>query len=161
MDIPGKSRIRLSKLHRELHPAVAMDIATGRPGCQPYSAGRTRFEGFGFWSSDMLKLFREAGVPRRAPLRCRLAPWRIAQRRRASRPRCLASPMPCAVPGRRRHRAGGKHRGGCPERVLFDGGALHDAMLNRFGNLATLPHLARESAYPTKTQTACALDGVQ
>ncbi len=61
--IPGKSPIRVSELHR----AVAIDIATGRPGCPPYSADKTRFEVYEFWSSDMLKLFREAGVPRRAP----------------------------------------------------------------------------------------------
>jgi penicillin-binding protein 1C len=61
--IPGKSPIRVSQLHR----AVAIDIATGRPACPPYSADTTRFEVFEFWSSDMLKLFREAGMPRRTP----------------------------------------------------------------------------------------------
>jgi len=61
--IPGKSPIRVSQLHR----AVAIDKASGRPACPPYSPENTRFEVFEFWSSDMLKLFREAGVPRRAP----------------------------------------------------------------------------------------------
>ena len=61
--IPGKSPIRVSQLHR----AVAIDVATGRAACPPYSGDSTRFEVFEFWSSDMLKLFREAGVPRRAP----------------------------------------------------------------------------------------------
>jgi penicillin-binding protein 1C len=61
--IPGKSPIRVSELHR----AVAIDVATGRPSCPPYSPGTTRFEVFEFWSSDMLKLFREAGMPRRVP----------------------------------------------------------------------------------------------
>jgi penicillin-binding protein 1C len=60
--IPGKSPIRVSQLHR----AVAIDSRTGRPACPPYTAG-TRFEVFEFWSSDMLKLFREAGMPRRMP----------------------------------------------------------------------------------------------
>ena len=60
--IPGKSPIRVSQLHR----AVAFDPTTGRPGCPPYAAG-TRFEVFEFWSSDMLKLFRQAGMPRRMP----------------------------------------------------------------------------------------------
>jgi penicillin-binding protein 1C len=60
--IPGKSPIRVSQLHR----TVAIDPQTGRPGCPPYSAG-TRFEVFEFWSSDMLKLFRQAGMPRRTP----------------------------------------------------------------------------------------------
>jgi penicillin-binding protein 1C len=61
--IPGKSPIRVSQLHR----AVAIDRATGRPACPPYAPNTTRFEVFEFWSSDMLKLFREAGMPRRVP----------------------------------------------------------------------------------------------
>ncbi len=60
--IPGKSPIRVSQLHR----AVALDPYSGRPACPPYPAA-TRFEVFEFWPSDMLKLFREAGVPRRTP----------------------------------------------------------------------------------------------
>ena len=60
--IPGKSPIRVSQLHR----AVAVDPRTGLPACPPYPAG-TRFDVFEFWSSDMLKLFREAGMPRRTP----------------------------------------------------------------------------------------------
>jgi penicillin-binding protein 1C len=60
--IPGKSPIRVSTLHR----AIAIDNDTGRPACPPYAPG-TRFEVFEFWSSDMLKLFREAGMPRRSP----------------------------------------------------------------------------------------------
>jgi penicillin-binding protein 1C len=60
--IPGKSPIRVSQLHR----AVAIDPQTNRPGCPPYAAG-TRFEVFEFWPSDMLKLFRQAGMPRRTP----------------------------------------------------------------------------------------------
>jgi penicillin-binding protein 1C len=60
--IPGKSPIRVSTLHR----AVAIDGQTGRPACPPYPA-TTHFEVFEFWSSDMLKLFREAGMPRRTP----------------------------------------------------------------------------------------------
>jgi penicillin-binding protein 1C len=60
--IPGKSPIRVSTLHR----AVAIESMTGRPACPPYSA-TTRFEVFEFWSSDMLKLFRQAGMPRRTP----------------------------------------------------------------------------------------------
>jgi len=58
--IPGKSPIRVSQLHR----AIAIDASTGRPECPPYSAG-TRFEVYESWSSDMLKLFRQAGMPRR------------------------------------------------------------------------------------------------
>jgi penicillin-binding protein 1C len=60
--IPGKSPIRVSRLHR----VVALDAVSGRPVCPPYAAG-TRFEVFEFWSSDMLRLFRQAGMPRRTP----------------------------------------------------------------------------------------------
>jgi penicillin-binding protein 1C len=59
--IPGKSPIRVSQLHR----AVTVDIATGRPACPPYAPNATRQEVFEFWPSDMMKLFREAGMPRR------------------------------------------------------------------------------------------------
>ena len=61
--IPGKSPIRVSQLHR----AVAIDVKTGRPACPPYNPEETRFEVYEFWPSDMLKLFREAGMPRRVP----------------------------------------------------------------------------------------------
>ena len=61
--IPGKSPIRVSDLHR----AVAIDLASGRPACPPYAPDATRMEVFEFWSSDMRKLFREAGMPRRLP----------------------------------------------------------------------------------------------
>ena len=61
--IPGKSPIRVSRLHR----AVTIDIATGRPACPPYPPNTTRQEIFEFWPSDMMKLFREAGIPRRKP----------------------------------------------------------------------------------------------
>jgi penicillin-binding protein 1C len=59
--IPGKSPIRVSQLHR----AVTIDIATGRPACPPYDRNATREEVFAFWPSDMMRLFREAGIPRR------------------------------------------------------------------------------------------------
>ena len=60
--IPGKSPIRVSRLHR----AVPVDARSGRPVCPPY-ADTTRFDVYEFWSSDMLRLFREAGTPRRTP----------------------------------------------------------------------------------------------
>jgi len=59
--IPGKSPIRVSQLHR----AVVIDIGTGLPACPPYAPNATRQEVFEFWPSDMMKLFREAGMPRR------------------------------------------------------------------------------------------------
>lgn len=58
--IPGKSPIRLSTLHRPVYIA-----ADGRAVCGPGPGVRT--EVHAFWSSDMLRLFREAGMPRVAP----------------------------------------------------------------------------------------------
>jgi penicillin-binding protein 1C len=59
--IPGKSPIRVSKLHR----AVTVSVRTGQPVCPPYTPGETRQEIREFWPSDMMKLFRQAGIPRR------------------------------------------------------------------------------------------------
>jgi len=58
--IPGKSPIRVCNLHRP----VMLDVSTGLPTCPPYAAATTQ-EVFEFWPSDMMKLFREAGMPRR------------------------------------------------------------------------------------------------
>jgi penicillin-binding protein 1C len=60
--VPGKSPIRVSQLHRK----VALDIRTGKAVCAPY-ASDVRFEVYEYWPSDLLALFREAGVPRRLP----------------------------------------------------------------------------------------------
>jgi penicillin-binding protein 1C len=56
--IPGKSPIRISNLHH----MVYFDAA-GRRVCGP--AESVREEVYEFWTSDMLRLFREAGMPRR------------------------------------------------------------------------------------------------
>jgi penicillin-binding protein 1C len=56
--IPGKSPIRISNLHR-----IAYLDAAGRSVCGP-GAG-VHEEVYEFWTSDMLRLFREAGMPRR------------------------------------------------------------------------------------------------
>ncbi len=61
--IPGKSPIRVSTLHRP----VTVDIHTGLPACPPYDPTSTRLEVFEFWPSDVQRLFREAGLPRRLP----------------------------------------------------------------------------------------------
>lgn len=58
--IPGKSPIRESTLHRRVY----LD-AGGRRVCQPGPGIHEQV--FEFWSSDMLKLFSEAGLPRRIP----------------------------------------------------------------------------------------------
>jgi len=59
--IPGKSPIKVSTLHRP----VIVDTRTGRAVCAegPF----TRREIYEFWPADMLRLFREAGMPRREP----------------------------------------------------------------------------------------------
>jgi penicillin-binding protein 1C len=58
--IPGKSPIRLSTLHRYVY----FDAANHRV-CGP--GPEVRQEVYEFWTSDMLRLFREAGMPRRTP----------------------------------------------------------------------------------------------
>jgi penicillin-binding protein 1C len=56
--IPGKSPIRVSNLHH-----IVYFDAAGRRVCGP--AEGVREEVYEFWTSDMLRLFREAGMPRR------------------------------------------------------------------------------------------------
>jgi penicillin-binding protein 1C len=58
--IPGRSPIRVSSLHRR----IFVDAA-GRRVCGPGTG--IHAEVYEFWSSDMLQLFREAGMPRRVP----------------------------------------------------------------------------------------------
>jgi len=83
--IPGKSPIKLSTLHR----AVLVD-ASGRAVCRP--GVNVREEVFEYWSSDMLQLFAQAGMPRRvppAPARCGLA---VAAEAQGDGPR-IVSPL--------------------------------------------------------------------
>lgn len=61
--IPGKSPIQVSTLHQP----VMIDNRTGRAACPPYDINGTHQEIFEFWDSSMLRLFREAGMPRRPP----------------------------------------------------------------------------------------------
>ncbi len=63
--LPGKSPIQVSRLHR----AVAVDAGSGQPVCPPYLVASTRVQVFEFWPAGMLKSFREAGMPRKAPPR--------------------------------------------------------------------------------------------
>ena len=65
--IPGTSPIKVSTLHR----AIWVDDITGRAVCA--SGQHTHREVFEHWSSDMLQVFAQAGMPRRvppAPARC-------------------------------------------------------------------------------------------
>jgi penicillin-binding protein 1C len=59
--IPGKSPIKISTLHRPVY----FDNTTNQVVC--VAGLNTREEIIEFWSSDMLRLFREAGMPRRVP----------------------------------------------------------------------------------------------
>ncbi|WP_211233972.1 penicillin-binding protein 1C [Chitinilyticum litopenaei] len=61
--IPGKSPIRVSELHRP----VMIDTRSGAAACPPFDARYVRAEVFEFWPSDLARLFREAGMPRRVP----------------------------------------------------------------------------------------------
>ena len=61
--IPGKSPIRVSDVHR----AVMIDKGTGRLACPPYDHGRVQQVIYEYWPSDLMRLFAQAGVPRRAP----------------------------------------------------------------------------------------------
>ncbi|WP_426114051.1 penicillin-binding protein 1C [Massilia sp. PWRC2] len=58
--IPGTSSIRVSTLHR----AVRVD-ASGTPTCA--RGPGTRTEVYEYWPTDLQRLFREAGMPRRQP----------------------------------------------------------------------------------------------
>lgn len=60
--IPGVSPIKSCEVHR----AVTVDLRTGRRVCHAGAPG-TRTEVYEFWPSDLLKLFRQAGMPRRVP----------------------------------------------------------------------------------------------
>lgn len=58
--IPGVSPIAACEVHRE----VLVDEASGRRACRRTGA---RAEVFEFWPSDLQRVFRQAGIPRRAP----------------------------------------------------------------------------------------------
>jgi penicillin-binding protein 1C len=60
--IPGKSPIETCDIHRRIY----IDTKTGLRSCREGAPG-TRAEVYEFWSSDMLKVFRQAGIPRRIP----------------------------------------------------------------------------------------------
>lgn len=63
--IPGKSPIRICDVHR----VIMVNKQTGRAACPPDDRRRTRSEVYEYWPSDMLRLFRQAGMPRRVPPR--------------------------------------------------------------------------------------------
>src|SRR5437879_2247370 len=59
--IPGKSLIKTDTIYRE----VAIDKKTGLRTC--HFNQDTQFKIFEFWSSDLLKIFKEAGTQRQVP----------------------------------------------------------------------------------------------
>jgi penicillin-binding protein 1C len=61
--IPGKSPIHISTLHQ----ALLIDDRTGLRDCPPYTPGPAHHVVYEMWGSDMLKLFQQAGLPRRTP----------------------------------------------------------------------------------------------
>ncbi|HET7470580.1 MAG TPA: penicillin-binding protein 1C [Gemmatimonadales bacterium] len=61
--IPGKSPIRISTLDQ----ALLIDDRTGLRDCPPYTPGPAHRVVYEMWGSDMLRLFQQAGLPRRTP----------------------------------------------------------------------------------------------
>ncbi len=59
--IPGKSPIKTDTIYRE----VAINKKTGLRTC--HFDQQTEFKIYEFWSSDLLKIFKEAGIARRTP----------------------------------------------------------------------------------------------
>lgn len=60
--IPGKSPLHVTRVYRE----VPIDIRTGKRACY-HEPPRTRLQVYEFWPSDLLALFRSAGIARRVP----------------------------------------------------------------------------------------------
>ena len=60
--IPGTSPITVSNVHR----AIRLDTASGKRSCS-FDPENTRVEVFEFWPSDVLQLFRKAGIAIRRP----------------------------------------------------------------------------------------------
>ena len=61
--IPGKSPIRVSNVHRP----IMLDNTSNAPACPPFDPLMTHTEVFEYWPSDLAKVFRQAGIPRRVP----------------------------------------------------------------------------------------------
>jgi penicillin-binding protein 1C len=59
--IPGKSPIRISSVHRR----IAVDARTGLQACADTPPQFIHSEVYEFWPSDILRLFAQAGMPRR------------------------------------------------------------------------------------------------
>ena len=60
--IPGKSPLRVTNVYRE----VPIDVGTGKRACY-HDPPRTQLEIYEFWPSDLLAVFRSAGIARKPP----------------------------------------------------------------------------------------------
>jgi penicillin-binding protein 1C len=60
--IPGVSPIKVSTVHR----AIPIDNASGKRACY-HDPAKSHYEVYEFWPSDLLKIFRQAGIVRRLP----------------------------------------------------------------------------------------------
>ena len=61
--IPGVSPIKLSEVHRR----VKVDRRTGRIACEGAPANAISETVYEYWPSDLMRLFAQAGIPRRKP----------------------------------------------------------------------------------------------
>jgi penicillin-binding protein 1C len=61
--IPGRSPIKVSTLHQ----GIPIDDRTGLRACPPATTGPTHRVVYEMWDSEMLRLFQQAGLPRRSP----------------------------------------------------------------------------------------------
>ncbi len=100
--IPGKSPIRVSTLHQ----ALLIDDRTGLRACPPYTGGPAHRVVYEMWGSDLLKLFQQAGLPRRTPPpfdpRCEM---HLAESQGSTRPQ-ITSPLRGVVYSLRAKRLG-------------------------------------------------------
>ena len=60
--IPGKSPIKTCEVHR----ALLIDNKTGKRACN-HDKRKNHLEVYEFWPSDILKVFKKGGIPRRIP----------------------------------------------------------------------------------------------
>ncbi|MEP7042063.1 MAG: penicillin-binding protein 1C [Dokdonella sp.] len=61
--LPGKSPIRVSNVHRQVH----IDTRSGRIACPPYDPAYTQERIIEYWPTDLAKVFSDAGLPRAKP----------------------------------------------------------------------------------------------
>lgn len=61
--IPGKSSIKVDTVYRP----IFIDNQSGNVACPPYDPATTHTEIFEYWSSDILHIFAQAGLPKKIP----------------------------------------------------------------------------------------------